>query len=424
MITADSSTRPGPRGLLVSSVVARIPAAMLSLALLVHAQRLTGSYAVAGLVTGAYGAAVGLGGPLLGRLADRRGHLGVLALGGIATALQLAVLAVLPAAVPAVVLVALAAGIGLTRPPVGACLRATLPSLVAGPARERRVYAIEATATELTFIAGPTLALAVAGVWSTRVALGGAGVVLLLATVLFALQTTRALASTCPTGDRGGVDGPRSFAGSLASPTIVALIMLLGGVGVAFGAVEVSTAAAATHLGASAAAAPLLSVWAVGSLLGGLVTARIGAERLSLGGVVIALAVGHAACALGAGSVVLLGVLILLAGATIAPTYAVVYALAGEVAPAGTATEAFAWLATAVAVGTAAGSALAGSMVDQAGPAAGFLVAGIGGAMAVAVVLGRAGTLGTKTANRRGTAAPRRCRNGRFSVRHPGTGTG
>jgi MFS family permease len=59
--------------LLGSSVVARLPLAMFSIALLVHARHLTGSFAAAGLVTGAYAGAVGVGGPLLGRLVDRRG---------------------------------------------------------------------------------------------------------------------------------------------------------------------------------------------------------------------------------------------------------------------------------------------------------------------------------------------------------------
>src|SRR4051794_40960427 len=178
MTTSASSFPVAARRVLASSVVARIPAAMLSIALLVHVQRLTGSYGAAGLATGAYGIAVGIGGPLLGRLADRRGQRGVLLAGGAATALQLVALAVLPAAAPAVLLVVLSAGIGFTRPPVGPCLRAALPALMTDAGAARRLYAIEATATELTFIAGPSLALAVTVAWSTRVALGGAGVVL------------------------------------------------------------------------------------------------------------------------------------------------------------------------------------------------------------------------------------------------------
>ena len=49
-----------------------------------------------------------------------------------------------------------------------------------------------------------------------------------------------------------------------------------------------------------------------------------------------------------------------------------------RVAPAGAVTEAFAWLATALAVGGAAGSALAGVLADDSGPSAAFALAGGG----------------------------------------------
>jgi MFS family permease len=373
------------RRLLALSVVARVPAAMLSIALLVHVQRLTGSYGAAGLAAGAYGLAIGVGGPLLGRLADRRGQRSVLIVGAAATAGQLIALALLPAHAPVALLVALSAGIGFAQPPVGACLRAALPALVADPTAVRRAYAIESTAAELTFIAGPPIALAVSAAWSTRAALAGAGVALLCATALFAAGTQ---------DDRGRAAAarrsrPRSRAGSLASPTIVALSLVLAGVGFAFGTSEVSVTAAAADLGATAGAGALLALWAVGSLVGGLLVTRLGTRRLSLGAVVVALLLAHAAPALGVASAVALAALMLLAGATIAPTYTVVYALAGDAAPQGTATEAFAWLATAVSVGAAAGAACAGGVIDHAGPAAGFLVGGLGGLAGAALVLRR-----------------------------------
>jgi MFS family permease len=75
------------------------------------------------------------------------------------------------------------------------------------------------------------------------------------------------------------------------------------------------------------------------------------------------------------------------AGATIAPTYATVFALVDDAAPAGTVTEAFAWLNTAVAVGAAGGAASAGAIAETAGPAAVFVLAGAAGALAVAAAV-------------------------------------
>src|SRR4051812_50219057 len=65
---------PSAPRLFAISIAARLPLAMLSIALLVHAEHLTGSFAQAGVVTGAYAVALGVGGPLLGQLVDRRGQ--------------------------------------------------------------------------------------------------------------------------------------------------------------------------------------------------------------------------------------------------------------------------------------------------------------------------------------------------------------
>jgi hypothetical protein len=64
-----------------------------------------------------------------------------------------------------------------------------------------------------------------------------------------------------------------------------------------------------------------------------------------------------------------------------------------DVAPVGALTEASAWLATAVAVGAALGSAAAGAAVAHTGTVAAFGLAGAAGAVAVAITLTRADTL-------------------------------
>jgi MFS family permease len=90
---------PGALALLAISIVARLPQAMFSIALLVHAHRLTGSFAVAGVVSGAYVIATGIGAPLLGRLVDRCGQTVVLLCTALASALLLAVSRRFPTAV-------------------------------------------------------------------------------------------------------------------------------------------------------------------------------------------------------------------------------------------------------------------------------------------------------------------------------------
>jgi hypothetical protein len=62
-------------------------------------------------------------------------------------------------------------------------------------------------------------------------------------------------------------------------------------------------------------------------------------------------------------------------------------------APASTMTEAFAWLATAMAVGAAGGAAGAGVVADRGGPSAAFALAGGAGALAVLATLLQARTL-------------------------------
>jgi hypothetical protein len=60
-----------------------------------------------------------------------------------------------------------------------------------------------------------------------------------------------------------------------------------------------------------------------------------------------------------------------------------------EVAPTGTAAEAFAWVGTAFAIGSASGSALTGALLDASGRVAvGFVVAPVALALS-SLVLGR-----------------------------------
>ena len=387
-MNAISSTH-GARRLLFISVAARLPLTMLGIGLLLHAEHLSGSFAAAGLVAAAYAVSLGVGGPLLGAIVDRRGQTVVLLASAVAAALVLTTLALLPAGTPLPLLVALTLLAGLATPPVGACVRALFPELL-DEADVRAVYAVDASAVELTWIAGPPLALGIGVVWSTSAAVIAAALVVLAGTAAFAAQPVSRewRPRSLPQTRRGG---------ALREPAVRTLVLVLVAVGTLFGAVEVAVAAATEAGGSPAAVGPLLGIWGAGSLLGGLLAARAGGGAQSAAGLTLvlgALAAGHLALVPAAGSVLAMAAVLLAAGAAIAPAYASIYAMVERSAPAGTVTEAFSWLATATAIGASLGAAAAGALAEGAGAQASFMLAAGAGVVATLILMVRAGTLG------------------------------
>jgi predicted MFS family arabinose efflux permease len=262
-------------------------------------------------------------------------------------------------------------------------VRTLLPAIVARPSDLPELFALESTLLEVTFVAGPPLALGLGALWSTGGALVVSGLMLVSGTIAFA--THRASRNWRP-----DIVAARSRAGSLRAVAIRVLIIVDLGTGIVFGATEVGVTATATHSGGAAAAAPLLALWGAGSLIGGLIVTRWGARlrgALQLPVLLTALAVSHGALLVSTHSLLGMGVIIMVAGATIAPTGSVIYAMVDRFAPAGTQTEAFSWLFTSSSSGAAAGAAGAGVLVQAVGPEAAFAFAGIAGGLAVAVAM-------------------------------------
>jgi MFS family permease len=130
---------------------------------------------------------------------------------------------------------------------------------------------------------------------------------------------------------------------------------------------EVAIPAHAEHLGHASAAGILVALWSVGSIVGGLwysgLTLRTPAYRQY--GILMLLNVAGFASILLATGLVSLGALLLFAGLFIAPLTAVEFLLVTKLAADGTQTEAFTWANTAVYLGFAVGSALAGTALGE-----------------------------------------------------------
>ena len=182
----------------------------------------------------------------------------------------------------------------------------------------------------------------------------------------------------------------RGLAGALAGPGVRTLLSVQALAGVSFGAIEVATVAFAQDAGAKGAIGPLLRRVGPGEHARRGDRSRRGPPRDPVRRLVVlltALAAGDVLLVAASGTLVL-GALLVVAGLAIAPAFAVVYGLAGEVAREGTVTEAFTWLTTGLGAGLAVGSAVGGALAASGGPGAAFLAAA--GAAAVAAVVAAA----------------------------------
>ena len=381
---------------LVASIVGRLSLGMATLALLLLVRDTTGSYAAAGVVTAAYALSYGVFGPSRARAADRRGPVPALLLAAAVHPLALGLLVVLAVnGAGALTLLVPAVLGGATVPPHGPVMRALWGSLLDPPQRVT-AYSLESVVVELCFVVGPLLtALLAAAVHPGAAVLAAAGLAVVGAVWMTATARVR---EVVPHDSPGG-----SRFGPLSSPAVRALLLTVGAIGTGFGAVEVALPAFVEQEGARPAAAGiLLAVWALGSIVGGLVYGglHLAADpRRQLPVLVAALTVG-AVLPLLATSALAMAAALFLYGLTIAPFTACNSVLLGEAAPAGTTTEAFAWNSSALFGGAAGGTALAGVLVEGAGARAGLAVTAASGVLALLAAVSGAARLRGSEASR------------------------
>jgi MFS family permease len=379
MVRAVLNT-PGVARVFAASLLGRIPAGALGLLLILRARELGGGYADGGAVAGAFSLGYASAAPLVGRLVDARGQTRILAACAAAVGAALSALAVAPAGTPLAALLALAAVAGGAHPPLAACLRALWPDLLPDAGARHAAYALEAAALEVSYVLGP---LVLVGVLATR----SAALALAACVALLALGTAAFAAAPPSRAWRPAAGVRRSRAGALASAGVRTLLGVTALVGVSFGAIEVSAVAFAEHAHARGAIGPLLAGWGLASMVGGAVAVRRGAPRDRARRTVELLAALAATDALLvlARSPLALAALLVLAGLAVAPAFAVVYDAAADVAREGTVTEAFTWLQTGIGAGLALGSAAGGALAAASGARAGFLTAAAGAGLAAAL---------------------------------------
>jgi MFS family permease len=372
---------PGVAALTAVALLARIPATASAIVMTLHVVLTLGhGYGSAGLVAAASTVGMAVGGPLLGRLVDRRNLRTMLVL---STAAEAVFWSVAPGLPYTALLVGAFAG-GLLGLPVYAVVRQSLAAVV--PAEQRRpAFALDSMSVELSFIVGPALGTVLAITVSTTAAMWavGAGWVASGIALWLLNPPTRQTARDLPAAPVGRW---------LDLRMVAALLATTGGVFVLFGT-ELSMIAGLQSTGQAAALPVVNAVWCLASLAGGFV---YGTARRSVPLFALVAALGCAALLVAAAGpwwsyLVLLVPVGLLCAPSLAAGAEAVTTLAPEHAR-GLATGLH---GSSITVGAALATPLAGLLIDVGSPSVAVLTVGSAG-VAVAGVAGWLSWLGAR----------------------------
>ncbi|WP_218940458.1 MFS transporter [Streptomyces sp. Ru87] len=365
---------PGMTPLLSVSLVARVAVTSDVMALTMYVVlALDMSYAAAGAVVAALTGGVALGGPLLGRLVDRRGLRTVLS----ATIVPQAVFWLSVPVLPYAVLPFAAFAAGLFMVPVQPVTRQAIAAMTTA-GRRRAAFALESVAGELSYMVGPAVVIVCAAQVSPGVVVWGVGAAIVLGGVGIALLNPplrgedEAVAGTAARPRR------REW---LGAPMIAVLVMGFGTTTLLSG-IDLAIVATLKEAGQASWAAMVVGVLGLASVVGGLAYGALPRPMpvwLLLG--LLGLVTIPAGLA---GEWPWLCVAVLGAGLLTAPTLAVVADTVSRLAPAGARGEANGLQSSALSAGFALGAPVVGVAVDASAPAGGFAVAGLAGLIAAA----------------------------------------
>lgn len=364
---------PGAFAFASSGLLARVPMAMFNISLILMVQIQYDSYEMAGRVA-AIGVLVwGLQTVPTARLVDRWGQrkamipLTALFVVGAVMAIWTAM------TLGPEWLLWLSVAIASVSGPLGSLTRARWSHLLKKDQEIHTAFALEGSLDEVLFIGGPALATILATViWPPL------GMIVCVVAMLVGISILLSQTSTQP--PTRTVTGGSSL-GIRIPAAVLAVTLISLGLGLMFGAIDISAVGFADEHGLKKIAGVLIAALAAGSLVGGLL---YGARRwrTSLWARTVigtfAVAVGFGVLAL-APNLLWFAVIGFIAGATIAPTMTNADAVVQRVVARDQITEGMAWVRIGIGIGVAAGAWAAGYLLDHHGARWGLYLAAASG---------------------------------------------
>lgn len=382
----DALTHPGVPSFTSAGALARLPVAMVALAIVLLVSETTGSYAYAGVMSAAFAVTAALASIVTSRWADRSGQRVVLRVlaPGHGALLALFTLSVVEGS-PRALQIGLVVAAGATSPAIGSYVRARWSFLAErneAPHLLRLGFAWESILDELIFTLGPLLTTALA----FNVGFPSPLIAAALAVVIGSVWLSMSTSTTPPTRPRD-----TEHASLFAVARTRGLLILIGaalGLGLLFGALDVGAVAFTRDRGSGATAGVVLAAFAAASMVGGIaygIRRWPGALHRHTQMAALALAIVSAGLWFVDSNA---GLIVVAAGAglMVAPTLIGIFSLTQRVVKPANLTEGLTWTNSGLAAGFAFGSGLSGVLVDNFGARAGLGLC-VAGALASAVML-------------------------------------
>jgi len=377
--------KPGALRFSAAGFIGRMPMSMFGLGTVLLIASVTGRYGLAGLVAAAGSVGYAICAPQAARLADRFGQGRVLRPQAVFFAAAVAALiACAQWRAPLWALLVTGAIAGASMPSLGPMVRARWSALLGDSPQLHTAFSLESVADEAIFVIGPAVVTLLATEVYPAAGVAVAMVACVAGTLLLAGQRrTEPPALIVP-----GAAARRSV---VAAPGLITMAPVYLFLGAMFATIDLSTVAFAQSRGHKPLAGFILGAYALGSAVGGLCYGSRAWDAPAHRRFAVTL------CVVAAGSatfwavpgLAVLAVVIFCSGLAISPTFITGFSLIEQQAPAGRRTEAMAWLTSAISVGVAAGSAVAGQVIDAAGARWGYaFAAGCGAAAVTSCLLG------------------------------------
>lgn len=356
-------TIPGAPNFFVSAAIARLGVAMTGISLLLAVQGETGSFATAGLATGALAVGEAAGGPQLARLVDKFGQSHTVpVLAGLHATLIVALIGTLDrGSTAAVFLLAAAAGAVLPQP--GALSASRWSHVVSDKRDLSAAFSLEALVNNVVFFAAAPIATLLGASISSWVPSAAACLLVLAGCGILSLQRrTQPPAVTSSDRVLGRPQG-------LWSRRFICALGVNLGLGFFFGANPILVTSFAGQNGLLSIAGLILAVSSAESFVSGALYGSVGGrfrpEKVQLAA--SALVVVAVVVPLLVPGLVAIIVMLAVAGAAIAPIIATSSQIIESASSRDRLTQAFTWVNTASAAGIAMGASIVGFAVEEGG---------------------------------------------------------